>query len=401
MGLDVARKQLPGMKALAAVRPSMDVLANLAACYFTVGEPEIAAPLAKQSWDMDKDTMGTGLNYAMVLKDLGRHVESLQAIQEVYCNHPDDKYVQLAYGEALLKAGFWSQAWPIYDNARPTQRGAANHLTLPMNVIEWQDEILGPDDDLLVINEGGVGDRLNYPRWLAELTKRNINWKYFCYPELQSIYERVIPRERLVIEGNEINPKYWTTVFALPARLNASPTRIPPPLKYTPKPEMVERFKITRADKYPIVGICWRAAELFQGDRKVRSMGDGEMMRLVTATAHRVHYVNLQYQTRAPYPILTTNAETWEEYIGLISNLDAVISVDTGMAHLAGSMGKPLALVLSSNGCWKWGRENARFKWYPEARYYSNEGHGFGFDFSIDSLVGDVRDGKWPVQCAS
>src|SRR5256886_4371731 len=37
---------------------------------------------------------------------------------------------------------------------------------------------------LLVINEGGTGDRISYARWLPELTKRGINWRFYPYDVL-------------------------------------------------------------------------------------------------------------------------------------------------------------------------------------------------------------------------
>ncbi len=46
----------------------------------------------------------------------------------------------------------------------------------------------------------------------------------------------------------------------------------------------------------------------------------------------------------------------------IIATLDAVVSVDTSVVHLAGLVGKPVLLLDRYDGCWRWlhGRPTAR-----------------------------------------
>jgi hypothetical protein len=54
----------------------------------------------------------------------------------------------------------------------------------------------------------------------------------------------------------------------------------------------------------------------------------------------------------------------------VIAGLDAVIAVDTAVAHLAGAMGKPLFLLLPFGADFRWLRERADSPWYPSARLF-------------------------------
>ena len=54
----------------------------------------------------------------------------------------------------------------------------------------------------------------------------------------------------------------------------------------------------------------------------------------------------------------------------VIAQLDAVIAVDTAVAHLAGAMGKPLLLLLPFAADFRWLRERRDSPWYPTARLY-------------------------------
>lgn len=390
-----AHTQIIELEAICRLRPTSTLLGELAACYFTVGNSEKALPLAQLAWNKNRNS-AIGTNLGLILKDLGRHDESVSVLEESFHINPDDAYLRMGYSEGLLKAGHWSKAWPIYDNSRLTQQGAAWTLQLPASVQEWQGEDLSPDHRLFVINEGGHGDRMSYARWLPELTRRGLHWKFYPFEELFSFFERIFPREDLVKDGEVLvpDPTHWTTTFALPAKLGVGPKQVPPPLKFTARPEAIEKFKIGRPDNLPVMGICYEAAEKFQGGRTVRSMTEGEAMRLVCMTGDRVHWVSLQYGKKMPHPVINVPAiaegkATWEDTAGLIHNLDAVVSVDTAIMHLAGSMGKPMSVLLSGNSCWKFLRRGEKCVWYPTATLIRNEGQGF--ENAIDKLIARIR----------
>lgn len=50
----------------------------------------------------------------------------------------------------------------------------------------------------------------------------------------------------------------------------------------------------------------------------------------------------------------------------IIANLDHVITVDTAVGHLAGSMGVPVSLLLAYSTDWRWGLERDTTPWYPK-----------------------------------
>ena len=331
------------------------------------------------------------MNLGLIYKELGRHPESIRCIEQAYWMNPTDNYIRLGYAEGLLKAGFWKQAWPLYAHARPTQQGAHDDLSLPPEVQEWQAGSLPQGAKVIIINEGGTGDRISYARFLPELTRRGVDWVFYPYDELFPFFERIFPRERLIKDGDAIVATHWTTTFSLPAVLDVGPNEIPNPLPITALPEKIAKYKPNRGDNLPVVGLCWSAAEMFQGGRKVRSMSEGQAMRLVCSILDKAHIVNLQYGVKMPAPVVNLKIENWEDTAGLLANLDGVITVDTGLMHLAGAMRKPMATILSGNSCWKFlNRKKDNCPWYPSARLFRND--GAGFEQAIDKLILAIRN---------
>jgi hypothetical protein len=54
----------------------------------------------------------------------------------------------------------------------------------------------------------------------------------------------------------------------------------------------------------------------------------------------------------------------------IIKNLDLVITVDTSVAHLAGSMNCPTWVMSRKNSCWRWFDNQEDTPWYPEMRLF-------------------------------
>jgi hypothetical protein len=70
---------------------------------------------------------------------------------------------------------------------------------------------------------------------------------------------------------------------------------------------------------------------------------------------------------------LMGESEGFSDTAALIENLDLVITVDTAVAHLAASLGKPTWMLSRKGGCWRWGVEGESTFWYPSMRIFRQE----------------------------
>ena len=74
-----------------------------------------------------------------------------------------------------------------------------------------------------------------------------------------------------------------------------------------------------------------------------------------------------------------------------VAELDLVISVDTAVAHLAATMGKPVWLLSRFRGCWRWLEARADSPWYPSMTIYRQPTPG-DWATLLERLRSDLQD---------
>ena len=75
----------------------------------------------------------------------------------------------------------------------------------------------------------------------------------------------------------------------------------------------------------------------------------------------------------------------FDDSAALVMECDLVICVDTAAAHLAGSLGRPVWILLPYSADWRWQIERDDSPWYPSARLFRQKSPG---DWS--GVIGDV-----------
>ena len=406
LSVENAKKSLKKLEATNALRPNAHNALNLACVYFTLGEGAKALHAANQVCETIEPLNGqippqlkatVFFNRGMFLRGFGRFEEAQKDIELAWSLDKTSAYIGMAQAEEHLRNGEWADGWKLHNRVRGTCDGAALACGLSESCQFWDG--LEHPAHLLVINEGGAGDRINYTRWLPELTKRNINWSFFCFDELKPFYDRLpwIGPERTIGESDKTEfsppPSHWTTTFALAGPLGITPATIPAyPTPYTPPPN---DFQLKKHDDLPVIGLCWNANELFQGGLKVRSLTEGQAMRLVCMTADKIHWVNVQHGHKMPYPVQNFPFHSWEDTSILLNQLDGLATVDCGTLWLSLAMEKQTAVVLTSSEDWKFSSNRGKC-----AKLYHNGPSETVFDAekAIDQLVADIRSGKWPCR---
>jgi hypothetical protein len=285
-------------------------------------------------------TSATALNLGLLIED-GRRWEEAEAVyRQALAADPNDPVAQRQLAFLLLRLGRYAEGWPFYE-ARMAKAGDNRkpRLSFP----EWQGQ---PVTSLLIWHEQGLGDQIQYARYVRPLQARGVRVTMMCAPPLKRLFAG-LGCDVIAAEGAIQIPTHdaWVLSASLPWRMGTTLETIPP-APYLPGREGGRG-----------VGLLTRGAPIHPDDHN-RSMPDEAAADLRSIPGVR------------PLDREATGARDMEDTAEIIRGLEKVITVDTAVAHLAGAMGKPCWLMLPYKGDWRWLTGRADSPWYGSIRIF-------------------------------
>lgn len=351
-------------------------------------------------------------NLGNVLEAQGQLAEAQSAFEKAAQLAPDSIEVQLGLGKCLRAQGNWSGALDCYEKASRLQPDlaavhydaaqarlalgdfangwrefewrlqcpAVAHRTYPLGV--WNGAAL-QGHRVLVHAEGGLGDTLQFIRFLPQVAERGGLAIVEVPPELVPLLEQS-GFENLLRAGESPAPCHLQApLLSLPGILGTTLDTIPAPAAYlTARPRLVAQWgqKLSELTGCK-VGIAWQGDPRHPLDR-LRSIPLAEFKPLVEVPGVRL----ISLQKKDGLEQLATVAGAFEviDYGGeldetegalmdtaaIMANLDLVVTSDMAVAHLAGALGVPVWVALPVAADWRWMQDRPDSPWYPTMRLF-------------------------------
>ena len=242
--------------------------------------------------------------------------------------------VRLNLGLVYLAQGRFSEGWPLYDERPERKTSPARSLSFP----EWH----GEDPvgrSFFIWPEQGFGDQIQCARFASALKSRGAKHVTLCcHPDLAEFLadsgaDDIVPLSDPIHVNRH---DYWVLPFSAARYLASSPEDVPP-----------SPFNTKVAGDQ--IGYCWRGNPQHPND------------------------FNRSMQSEPPFPGLDLSdlKGNFKPTAELVSTLSLLITVDTAMAHLAGSLGVKVWILLPNLGTdWRWIRGLSHTPWYPSARLF-------------------------------
>jgi len=300
------------------------------------------------------------------LAGAGRLYEAVAACDAAIALRPDFAEAHWNRSFANLLAGRFGPGWEEYEWRKRHDRFARDFLSLPGP--EWAGEDLA-GRHLLVQAEQGLGDTIQFARYLPLLAARAARVTLVCPPPLRRLLAQL--PIHLLPRGESL-PAYdlWVDQMSLPRLFGTTPETIPSPTSYlSADPALTARW---RARIGPArIGLVWAGNPAHSNDHR-RSMPATALAPIVAGAPQRFVSLQVGPSSGAMQALRDWSAELTDfaETAALISVLDLVIAVDTSTAHLAGALGKPVWLMLPHAPDWRWMHGRADSPWYAAARLF-------------------------------
>lgn len=243
-----------------------------------------------------------------------------------------------------------------------------------------------PNARVVVYGEQGLGDALQFARFLPDLRSRCSRLILTAKPEVAPLMANLPGVDEIIPEadggldhGSLPSHDFWIPLLSVPYQLGLLSTLSPAPSPiFTADPARRAAWQSRLAPHHGLkVGLVWAGSPIHHNDHN-RSI---DLRRLEPlARVPGVSWISLQKgagaaRDRGPtWPSVlhdqTSNIRDMADTAAVIANLDLVIAVDTSVCHLAGAMGKPVWTLLPWVPDWRWGLTGTSTPWYATMKLW-------------------------------
>lgn len=388
------------------IAPSLATLGNLANALKDAGRFDEAIAAHRACLAQKPDDARAHHNHGITLKAADRLEEALVELELACRLAPDAAGPEWDRALVLLALGRFGEGWLAYESRWRLPAQARRQVTAePWDGRPYRDRTL------LVYPEQGFGDAILAARFLPAVRALGGRTVLACKPELRRLFAALPGVDRLAAADEPVAADLGAPIMSLPGILGANADILPAPARLDVPEPTLDRMRALVAPwagRFK-VGIVWSGSTTFKGNA-LRATTLQPFLRL--AEVPGVQLFSLQKGPPAAelaasdavaiVADLTGHCIDFADTAALIAQLDLVVMTDSAVAHLAGSLGKPVWNLLNLVPYWLYLREREDTPWYPSMRLFRQRRHGDWDDVfarvtaALADAVTAKACGRWP-----
>lgn len=383
-------------KALALDQNNADLHVNYGNALRDAGrEEDASAAFVRAAVHLDPNSGGAWSslgNSALALGDIDYAGECYRRAVELA---PDDAAIHFNLSLYLLltgdlKSGFAEYEWGLRGDMRQPRR--------PFRQPRWRGERF-ENETLLVYAEQGIGDMLQFVRFLPEVKARGgrvlLEVQQGLAPLLEDLdgVDEIFERR----DSGEIPYAFdqYVALLSLPTLLDVTLETCTPAMPYLSVPERfvaAARARLAGDDHFKIA-LSWYGNPAHKNDRN-RSCPLSELAPLFDVPGIGWYALSPGERTQkdidaAGVPVNALSLP-FAEAAAVLNEMDLTITVDSAHAHLAGALGRPVWTLLPFAPDWRWLLERRDTPWYPTMRLFRQPRRG-DWSAAVDKLKAALR----------
>ena len=334
----------------------------------------------RQQPDLVPSHNGLGRCYFL----LGKLERALTHLETALRLQPDHGFAHFNRSMSLLKLGRYREGWLEYEWRWNCKLIARPEIPRP----RWDGSPL-QGRSILIHTEQGLGDVLQFVRFLPQLKLQGGRVVLACQKALHKLLKPLpfVDEWFPIDEPGTINFEVYCPLLSLPGMLGVDEASIPRDVPYIFADEARKQRWQPRIRSLPgfKVGIAWQGSPTFHGDElrsiplsQFESLAGVEGVSLVSLQkGHGIEQAELNRE-RVPltlFPELDQDG-AFVDSAAIVHYLDLIITSDSAVAHLAGSLGRPVWVLLGVSCDWRWQSERSDSPWYPTMRLFRQQTMG-------------------------
>lgn len=328
-------------------------------------------------------------------RETGRFREAQEIYARILAERPGDVYAAIGKMRTHFYLEEWDKAWPALDIRfrfmdNPPSVSARNAAGEVIEKPRWTG---GPAPrSLLVLDEQGMGDTIQFMRFLPQLVAGGTAVTFVTHRRLFSLIRTLgVPMELRAMDvgGSVSGIDAWTPLLNLPGAMGLKSPDLGMASPYIhAEPARTERWRAWLGREGFRIGIAW------QGNPKApvdagRSAPLAALAPLATlpgtrlislqhgAGADQIAAVPFGARIETPGPDFDAGPDAFLDTAALIMSLDLVVTVDSAVAHVAAALGRPVILALQERDAdWRWIPGDRTTRWYPSMTMIRQDRHG-------------------------
>jgi tetratricopeptide (TPR) repeat protein len=321
-------------------------------------------------------------DYAEALNNRGNTLQCLDLYQDALASYRgaqeiDDTYGDAHWNEALcqLKTGDFENGWENYEWRLHDSISNPEKRIFLQPAWSGNEELNGRK--ILLHAEQGFGDTIQFCRYAKMVAALGADVTLEVHSSLAGLMKELDGGTKVSSVYDVEKYDFHCPLLSLPLAFGTRLATIPARTSYLTSDPLLDAYWSSRcgAKQLPRVGIVWEGNKNNRNDTR-RS---APLSNIAGMLRSDIQWFCLQKEIcRETGDFLDLHGvrhfeeelTTFSDTAALIDQMDAVISVDTAVAHLAAALGKPTWILLSHNADFRWllGRRDS--PWYPTARLF-------------------------------
>ena len=330
-------------QALQRQAKSAEAYSNLGAALLGQGSLDEALANLREAVRLAPRHVESLSNLATALRQAGQWSESLAFSRQAIALDPSFAPAHLNLAYSYLLAGDFARGWEHYEWRPDLKLLSERKFVGP----RWDGSSL-QGKTILVYDEQGLGDSLQFARFIPVLERLGARVVLECHPPLFRLLRSCLGVAEVIPRGDPL-PKYdlQSPLLSVARLLTIDLATIPAEIPYLATDrEVADVWRRRLAGEGLKVGLVWQGSTHHQGDR-YRSIALEALAAQIAMPGVRLYSL----QKGAGWEQLAGAAKRWAiedlaaelhdfaDTAAAVQQLDLLISCDSAPAHLAGALG--------------------------------------------------------------